>query len=219
MGRSKYSEEDFFAAALAIIAERGVSEMTVAAVSERLGSPTGSFYHRFASRNILLGLLWLRAVLQFQEGIVSALDSGDGLRAALHTPAWARKHPHEARLLLLYDRKDFLHGEWPRELRERVAEMTRRIEAGSRQWARAIFGKDGRDEVRLAQFLISELPVAVVRQHLSRGEPPPQLVDRIIRATYGAVLEDYRSGKSRYAPKTQGGIKRGRNIGTPTKRG
>jgi AcrR family transcriptional regulator len=197
MGHPKYSQEDFLGAALAIIAERGVSEVTVAAVSERLGSPTGSFYHRFASRDVLLGSLWLRAVLQFQTGIGAALDGGDGLKAALHTPAWVRDHPDEARLLLLYDRKDFLQGEWPRELRERVAEMTRRIEAGSRRWARVIFGKVGHDEVRLAQFLISELPVAVVRQHLLRGERPPQLVDWIIRATYGAVLADYRSGKTR----------------------
>jgi AcrR family transcriptional regulator len=197
MGHAKYSQEDFLGAALAIIAERGVSEVTVAAVSERLGSPTGSFYHRFASRDVLLGSLWLRAVLQFQTGIGAALDSGDGLKAALHTPAWVRDHPDEARLLLLYDRKDFLQGEWPRELRERVTEMTRRIEAGSRRWARVIFGKDGHDEVRLAQFLISELPVAVVRQHLLRGERPPQLVDRIIRTTYGAVLADYRSKKTR----------------------
>src|SRR5580692_2594627 len=158
MGHPKYSQEDFLGAALAIIAERGVSEVTVAAVSERLGSPTGSFYHRFASRDVLLGSLWLRAVLQFQTGIGAALDGGDGLKAALHTPAWVRDHPDEARV---------------------------------------IFGKVGHDEVRLAQFLISELPVAVVRQHLLRGERPPPLVDRIIRATYGAVLADYRSGKTR----------------------
>jgi AcrR family transcriptional regulator len=195
MGRAKFSQEDFFAAALAIIAERGVSGVTVASVSERLGSPTGSFYHRFASRDVLLGLLWLRAVLAFQGGIGAALDAGDGLAAALHTPAWVRKHPDDARLLLLYDRKDFVHGEWPSELRERVDEMTQRLEVGARRWAQAIFGKAGRDEIRLAQFLISELPVTAVRQHLLRGEPPPQLVDRIIRATYRAVLADYRSGK------------------------
>ena len=196
MGRAKFSQEDFLAAALAIIAERGVSGVTVASVSERLGSPTGSFYHRFASRDVLLGLLWLRAVLEFQAGIGVALDAGDGLAAALHTPAWVRKHPDEARLLLLHDRKDFVHGEWPQELRERVGEMTQRLEAGARRWAQVIFGKEGRTEVRLAQFLISELPVTVVRQHLLRGEPPPPLVDRIIRATYRAVLADYRSGKA-----------------------
>jgi AcrR family transcriptional regulator len=197
MGHPKFSQEDFLGAALAIIAERGVSGVTVASVSERLGSPTGSFYHRFGSRDVLLGSLWLRAVLEFQTGISAALDAGDGLSAALHTPAWVRKHPDEARMLLLYDRKDFLRGEWPPELRERVAEMTQRIEVGSRRWAWVIFGKQGRDEIRLAQFLVSELPVALVRQHLLRGEQPPQLIDHIIRATYRAVLADYRSGKIR----------------------
>src|SRR5712675_3310540 len=118
-----------------------VHQVTVASVSERLGSPTGSFYHRFASRDVLLGSLWLQAVLEFQAGISAALGAADGLGAALHTPAWVRKHPDQARLLLLYDRKDFLKGEWPPELRERVAEMTQRIEVGSRKWARVIFGK------------------------------------------------------------------------------
>ena len=197
MGHQKFSQEDFFGAALTIIAERGVSGVTVASVSERLGSPTGSFYHRFASRDVLLGSLWLQAVSEFQAGISAALGADDGLGAALHTPAWVRKHPDQARLLLLYDRKDFLQGEWPPELRERVAEMTQRIEAGSRRWARVIFGKEGREEIRLAQFLISELPVAVVRQHLLRGEPPPQLIDRIIRATYRAVVADYRARNTR----------------------
>jgi AcrR family transcriptional regulator len=197
MGHAKFSEDDFLKAALALVAERGVSGVTVASLSERVGAPTGSFYHRFASRDVLLGSLWLRAVLAFQAGIRAALDAGDGLKAALHTPAWVRKHPHDARLLLLHDRKDFLQGEWPAELRGRVAEMTERIESGSRRWARVIFGREGRNEVRLAQFLISELPVAVVRQHLLRGEPPPPVADRIIRATYRAVLADYRSGKTR----------------------
>jgi AcrR family transcriptional regulator len=196
MGHAKFSQEDFFAAALAIVAERGLPAVTVASISERLKSPTGSFYHRFASRDILLGELWLRAVLDFQTGIGKARDAGDGLAAALYTPAWARKHPDEARLLLLYDRRDFIQGDWPAELRERVADMTRRMEGGSRRLARVIFGKDGSEEVRLGQFLISELPVALVRQHLMRGEKPPSLVDQLIRTTYAAVVADYRSRKA-----------------------
>ena len=197
MGHPKFTEEDFFAAALAIIAEQGLPAVTVAAISARLKSPTGSFYHRFASRDVLLGELWLRAVLDFQAGVGKALDAGDGLAAALHTPAWVRKHLDKARLLLLYDRGDFVQGDWPEQLRERVAEMTRRMEAGSRRRARVIFGKDGREEQRLAQFLISELPVAVVRQHLTRGEKPPPLVDQLIRTTYAAVVADYRSRRKR----------------------
>jgi AcrR family transcriptional regulator len=197
MGHPKFSQEDFFAATLAIIAERGLPAVTVASISARLKSPTGSFYHRFASRDVLLGELWLRAVLDFQTGVGKALDAGDGLAAALHTPAWARKHLDMARLLLLYDRSDFVQGDWPEELRGRVAEMARRMEAGSRRRARVIFGKDGREEQRLAQFLISELPVAVVRQHLTRGEKPPPLVDQLIRTTYAAVVADYRSRRKR----------------------
>src|SRR5215470_1381634 len=197
MGHAKFSQEDFLAAALAVITEQGLPAVTVASISERLKSPTGSFYHRFASRDVLLGELWLRAVLDFQAGMARPYEAGDGLAAALHTPAWTRKHPDQARLLLLYDRNDFVQGEWPQALRERVAEMTRRMEGAAPRWARMIFGKDGREEVRLAQFLISELPVTVVRQHLMRGEKPPPLADDLIRTTYRAVVADYRKRKAR----------------------
>ena len=195
MGQAKFSQMDFLAAAQAIAAAEGPAAATIASITARLGAPTGSFYHRFASRNVVLGELWLRTVLDFHEGIGAALDAGDGLRAALHTPAWVRAHPDNARLLLMYDRKDFVQGAWPEELRERVAGMTERMEAGSRQRARVIFGEDGQEEVRLAQFLISEVPVAAVRQHLVRREPPPPLVDRLIRTTYRAVVADYRAQK------------------------
>ena len=195
MGQAKFSQMDFLTAAQAIVAAEGPAAVTIASISARLGAPTGSFYHRFASRNVVLGELWLRTVLDFREGISAALDAGDGLQAALHTPAWVRAHPDNARLLLMYDRKDFVQGEWPEELRERVAEMTQRMEAGSLRQARVIFGDDGREEVRLAQFLISEVPVAAVRQHLVRGEQPPLLVDRLIRTTYRAVVADYRARK------------------------
>jgi AcrR family transcriptional regulator len=193
MVRPSFGHAAFLAAARDLAARDGPAAVTVSSVTERLGAPSGSFYYRFASRNVLLGELWLSTVLDFQEGLNAALDSGVGLRAALHTPAWARAHLDNARLLLLHDRKDFVQGEWPEELRERVADMTRRMEAGSRRRAQVIFGGDGGEEVRLAQFLISEVPVAAVRQHLVRGEPPPPLVDRLIRTTYRAVVADYRT--------------------------
>src|SRR5262245_14935396 len=111
MGSPTFSEADCLEAALAIIAEQVISGVAIASVCKSLGAPTGSFYHRFASRDILLGMLWLRAVLDFQTGTRAALQAGDGLRAALHTPDWVRRRPDLARLLLLYDRKDFLQGE------------------------------------------------------------------------------------------------------------
>jgi AcrR family transcriptional regulator len=193
MGHPKFNRSDFLAAALTIAAERGPAAVTIASITTLLRAPTGSFYHRFASRNVLLGALWLRTVVAFQQGVSAAIDAGDGLRAALHTPSWVREHLEEARLLLLYDRNDFVQGEWPEELRERVAEMTQRMEGGAKRRALVIFGRDGPEEVRLAQFLIAEVPVAAVRQYLVRREPPPPLVDRMIRTTYRAIVADYRA--------------------------
>jgi hypothetical protein len=101
-----------------------------------------------------------------------------------------------ARLLLLYHRDDFVHGEWPEQLRADVAALTQGIETGSAQYARLVFGRAGAEERRLGQFLLSEVPVAAVRQHLLRRESPPPLVDRMIRLTYDAVIKDYRSRKA-----------------------
>ena len=60
--------------------------MTVTSVTERLGAPTGSFYHRFASRDVLLANVWLGTATAFQTDFVAAIKAGDGLAAALHTP-------------------------------------------------------------------------------------------------------------------------------------
>ncbi|MBR0779666.1 helix-turn-helix transcriptional regulator [Bradyrhizobium diazoefficiens] len=191
--RAKFAESDFYSAALAIAVEHGPAAATVASISERLKAPTGSFYHRFSSRDVLLGSLWLQTILDFQKGVAVALAAGDGLAATLHTPRWAREHPDEARLLLMFHRKDFVAGEWPEELRERVADMSRRMQNAAALRARAVFGRDGTEERRLAQFLIAELPVAAVRQHLERREPPPPIVDHIIVTTYAAIVADYRA--------------------------
>jgi AcrR family transcriptional regulator len=191
MGRPKFSEADFTGAALAIAVERGPLAVTVGSITERLKAPTGSFYHRFASRDVLLGELWLQTVLDFQQGTTAALAAGDGLRAALHTPVWAREHLDKARLLLLYHRDDFVQGEWPQALRDRVAAQSERMAGGFARAASLIFGRAGPDELRRAQFLLAEVPVAAVRRHLERREPPPPIVDELIRLTYRAVVDDY----------------------------
>src|SRR6478752_4943529 len=129
MGRPIFAHADFLDAALALAAEGGPPAVTVGAITERLKAPTGSFYHRFASRDALLGELWLKTVHAYQEGFVAAIESGDGLAAALHTPAWARLHLDDARLLLLYSRHDFVQGDWPKTLKRGVADQAQRFEA------------------------------------------------------------------------------------------
>jgi AcrR family transcriptional regulator len=195
MARPRFSHADFLAAALAIIAKHGPAAVTVAALSERLRAPTGSFYHRFTSRSVLMGALWLRTVLDFGQGVAAALAAGDGLAAALHTPAWVRGHPDEARLLLLHHRDDFVQGDWPEELRGQVAAMAEGNKAGTARFARLVFGEDGPEALRRAQFLLAEVPVGAVRQHVMRREPPPPIVDALIRTTFHAVAADHRGAR------------------------
>ena len=189
MGHAAFDNSDFLGAALALAGERGPSAVTVAAISAKLKAPTGSFYHRFASRDALLAELWFNTVLAFQEGIAAALDAGDGLRAALHTPAWVRAHLDEGRLLLLYHRDDFVQGDWPQALRDGLAEQARCGEARLRKFARETFGRAGPGELRRAQFVLSEVPVAAVRPYLQRREKPPAIVDEMIATTYRAIVD------------------------------
>src|SRR5260370_20560804 len=108
MGRAVFDNAGFLGAARALACERGPGAVTVDSVTQRLRAPKGSFYHRFASRDALLGELWLETVLAYQEGFVPAIESRQRLPAALHTPARARLHLDDARLLLPSSRPGFV---------------------------------------------------------------------------------------------------------------
>ena len=188
MGRAQFDQAGFVAAARALVAERGPQAVTVDSVAGRLKAPKGSFYYRFASRDALLGEVWLKTVLAYQQGFVAAIDAGDGLRAALHTPAWAREHLEEARLLMLYSRHDFVQGRWPTPLKRGAADQAERFEACLKTFARQAFGRAGAPELRRAAFVLAEAPIAAVKRHLQRGERPPPLVDELISKTYRAIV-------------------------------
>jgi AcrR family transcriptional regulator len=189
MGRPRFDTADFFAAARALAAEHGPAAVTVDSVTAQLGAPKGSFYYRFASRDLLLGELWLATVLAYQQGFVAAIEAGDGLAAALHTPAWVRANLDDGRLLLLHSRHDFVAGDWPAPLRRGVREQAARFEGCLETFARQAFGRAGPSQLRRATFVLAEVPIAAVRQHLERREPPPPLVDMLISGTYRAIVD------------------------------
>jgi AcrR family transcriptional regulator len=201
MGRAHFDHASFVQAARALIAERGPQAVTVDSVAERMGAPKGSFYYRFASRDALLGEVWLKIVLAYQQGFVAAIEAGDGLSAALHTPAWARRHLDDARLLMLYSRHDFVHGDWPAALKRGVADQAEGFEACLRTFARGAFGRAGRAEMRRAIFVLAEVPIAAVKPHLQRRERPPLLVDELISKTYRAIVGGGRNADS--GPRTR----------------
>src|ERR1700687_4719380 len=144
MGRARFDHAGFLAAARELTAERGPCAVTVDSVTERLNAPKGSFYYRFASRDALLGEVWLDTVLAYQEGFVAAIEGGGGLKPALHTPAWARLNLDDARLLMLYSRHDFVQGDWPAPLKRGVANQAERFEGCLPTFARHAYWRTGR---------------------------------------------------------------------------
>ena len=197
MGRALFDNVSFLAAARSLACERGPAGVTVDSVTEYLKAPKGSFYYRFASRDALLGELWLATALTFQKGFVRAIESRDGLAAALHTPAWVRLNLDDARLLMLYSRHDFVHGDWPATLKRGVAEQAQRFEICLQTFARDEFGRAGPSELRRASFVLVEVPLAAVKQHLQRREPPPRLVDDLITRTYRAIVGSAKRRRAR----------------------
>jgi AcrR family transcriptional regulator len=189
MGRAHFEHADFLDAARTLTIEHGPAAVTVGSVTQHLGAPVGSFYHRFASRDVLLAELWLATVLEFQKGFVAAVEARDGLAAALHTPQWARANLEGACFLLLHHRDDFVRGEWPDALKQRVADQARQVESCVKRFARETLGSADSTHLRRASFVLLEVPLAAVRPHLRRAERPPAIVDELIRTTYTAIID------------------------------
>jgi AcrR family transcriptional regulator len=198
MGRAVFDNAGFLAAARALACEHGPSAVTIDSITQRMKAPKGSFYHRFPSRDALLGELWLKTALAYQEGFVAAIEAGDGLAAALHTSAWARLHLDDARLLLLYSRHDFVQGHWPAALKRGVRDQAQRFEACMASFAWRAFGRAGPAQLQRAAFVLAGVPLAAIKPHLEQREPPPAQVDELITATYHAIVH----GGARATPVT-----------------
>lgn len=189
MGRKPYFErDDFLNAALDIVSEKGPGSLTIAALAARLKAPVGSVYHRFASREVLLAELWIRIAQSFQRGFLEALNR-DGLDAALYTAKWVRSHLNEGRILLLYRREELVAGTWPEDVKEHAASLAGELEKGLVSFAKKQLGGAGRENIRRAVFALIDVPLAAVKRHLQKGEPPPEFLDDLVRVNYAAIIK------------------------------
>ena len=192
MGRpAKFDSEQILDITARIIADGGPGQATVAAIAQRLGAPSGSIYHRFESRDLLLARLWIRTVRSAQEGFVAALALPDldqaALEAALHIPRWSRQHLPEATVLLLYRREDLV-DRWPEELGPQVAELNKGMEAAVRDFTRRWFGRITPTSLETVAFALVDTPYGASRRYLLAGKPPPPTVDELIVRTCRCVL-------------------------------
>jgi AcrR family transcriptional regulator len=189
---ARYSAEAILDAAAQLVAAHGPAGSTIGAIADSLGAPTGSIYHRFGSKDVLLAELWLQTVETFQIGFQASLSGPQprdaGLDGALYTPRWVRAHPVPARLLLLHSREDFLPGGWPEEVIERAAALTKQGEVALYSFAHRALGATDAPTMRRARYAVIDLPYAAVRPHVRAGKPPPPDVDELIADAYRAVI-------------------------------
>lgn len=193
MGRpARFEKKQILEATKQLVAEGGPRAATVAAIAARVGAPTGSIYHRYESRELLLAEIWFGIIAQFQEGLIEALRLRDtreaGLRAALHSVEWVRAHPLESRLLLLHRKEDFLRGKWPRALRRRAAAVNASANEAIADFTRRHFGRATAASVRRAKLAVIDIPTGALKRHVEAGEPPPAYLDNLVRRACEAVL-------------------------------
>src|SRR5215470_4430337 len=93
----RFDAEQILAAAGRLIALEGPSGATIGAIGRVVRAPTGSIYHRFASRDVLLAEVWLRAAAAFQNAFFEQLrgpvPAAAGLAAALAMAQRVREQP------------------------------------------------------------------------------------------------------------------------------
>ncbi|MEJ8644728.1 TetR/AcrR family transcriptional regulator [Streptomyces sp. MS1.HAVA.3] len=187
----RFDTDQILDAAVRLAASAGPGGVTVSAVAQAIGAPSGSMYHRFSGRTALLAEVWLRTVERFQEGYFAALHSDADPRraaraAARHVVAWSRAHPQEA-ALLLHGPVEFGRGDW-------AEEYTRRADSGNERVYAAIGGlaaslgvtdPQGRDRVALA---LIDLPLSVVRRHLRAGGVLPAHAEDLAEECAASLL-------------------------------
>jgi len=191
---AKFDRESILDAAAALVAEAGPGAATVVNIAQRIEAPTGSIYHRFASRELVLAHVWLRAVRGAQLGFVAALNDDDVESAAgaaiNQLIGWTRAHLDEATVLLLYRRRD-LAERWSNELGAELADLNVDIAAALRRYARRRFGRADRRTVDVVRFALVDVPYAAIRRHLVDGVAPPRALEDLVITVANCVLRTH----------------------------
>lgn len=191
--RAEFAAADFLGAALELAAGSGAQAVNVAALTSRLGAPTGSFYHRYDSRAALLGELWLGVLEEFQQGWSAALEGetprAAGLAAAVYTPRWCRSEPQKAAVLALHHRRDFERDQWSPALKSRERRAARELNAGLAHFLRRLYrGKPTQAQQALARFALIDAPLAAVRPYLEAHKEIPRVAEAAVKTTYLALI-------------------------------
>lgn len=189
MPAAKFSADGILDAAAQETVLHG-ADVTISDIARRLAAPTGSIYHRFASREELLVRLWLRSVRRFHVEFLAAGEDADPERALLGMAAsvatFTRDHQAEAASMTLY-RQSRLVQSAPKSCRTEVKNVNVEIHRRLAELAELRYGKPTPRQLAYVRVASSEGPYGLVRPYI--WDEVPDWLPEVIVASSRAVLE------------------------------
>jgi AcrR family transcriptional regulator len=189
-----HSEDKILDGARAIVLDEGAPAATIKAIARASDAPSGSIYHRFGSRDVVLVELWIRAVHRSQARFLEALGSRPDpieaiVAAGLTILDFATDERDDARLLASLRYEDLVRSELPAPTKERLRDLNGDLRRAIGRVAADLYGDDSaaaRELVTLAAF---DIPYGAIRRHLLAGSAPPgglrPHLERAMRAVLG----------------------------------
>ena len=163
---------------------------TVGHVTALLDAPSGSIYHRFASRDALFASAWVRAVRRFHAQFDAVREISDPVEAMVETgmliPTFCRAHPVDARMLTVYRHRDLVAAP-PAGLEGDLPDLNGPVGSLIAHLAEQRYGQVSPRSIEMVALAVRDTPLGMVRTLL--GEPIPQWLDAPIRAAIRAVAE------------------------------
>lgn len=163
---------------------------TVGHVTARLSAPSGSIYHRFASRDALFASAWVRAVRRYHDQFGSIYAIADPLEAIVRTglfiPQFCRAHPQDARMLTVFRYRDLM-AEPPAGLEEVLPELNAPVGRLITHLTERRYGRVSARGTELVSLAVRDAPLGMVRSLI--GEEIPRWLDEPVRAASRAVAQ------------------------------
>ena len=189
MGRpAKHTEDDYLDAAIEIFSRDGIRAVTLAAVAQAVGAANGSIYHRFPTRSSLLEAVWRRTSQRFEAAYRDKLGEPSTqslIAAAVWIVDWCIEERADAQVLQAGQRVFCAESDTVAELR---GDRDRDIHQAARSVVSALSGTTNATPDQIA-FVMLDLPVAVVRRKLQRGEAPGSRERELVRGIAQRLLE------------------------------
>lgn len=182
--RTKYDNKAILSAAVAEITETGFDGASVVGIARRLGAPSGSIYHRYPTKQHLLGAVWVEIFTDYQQALEPILER-DAPLTDLATSVvelifgWVEHDVARANLLMRFRTEDFDEREWPDE-------VVAGVRACNAAMAAALARLADRHELdhRDLLFALVDIPAAAARRSILLADPSATalLKDRAKRA-------------------------------------